>query len=90
MPWFVKKQVSFKTVQMNAEEKKHYNIDETLIKLYILKAGWFCVGKKMAKILLLDSTIKISIDELTKTSFQKITSLTLVFLVQCNETTDIA
>ena len=56
---------------MIAKEKKPHNIGETLIKPCMLKAAaWSCFEKtyckKITKIFLLDSTIKLPIDELAK------------------------
>ena len=90
-------EASYEIAQMISQAKKTHNIGETLIKPCMLKASSLVLGetnsKKLAKISLLDSTIKRRIDELANDIdcqvLQQIQA-SPYFAIQCNETTDVA
>ena len=79
---------------MITKEKKSHNIGQALIKPCVLKLSDILLDttyrKKMVKISLSDSTIKTHIDELAK-KCEVLTKLQVsLFLIQDDETTDIA
>ena len=78
---------------MIAKENKHQNIDETFIKLCVFKAASLVLGKtysKMAKISFSYSTIKRTIDELTKNIECQVSKnyKPTFFQLTCDETID--
>ena len=94
---FVCKKVEalFEIAHMIAIEKKSHNICKTFIKTCMLKAADLVLEKtytkKMAKISLLDCTIKTPTDKFPKSiECQVFKELPAFFSIQCDETTNIS
>ena len=90
-------EVSFEIALMITQAKKPHNIGETLIKPCTLKTTSPVLGetnsKKLAKISLLNSTLKTRIFELANDIECKVLQKMLAspfFAIQCDETTDVA
>ncbi|XP_042216754.1 SCAN domain-containing protein 3-like [Homarus americanus] len=90
-------EASYEIAMLIAKSKKSHNIGEFLIKPSILRAADLVLGKdsanKLSQISLSNDTVKGRIDELSQDIKDQILDQirnSPVFVIQCDETTDIA